>query len=479
VASSAILRCRFLPAAHVTTSAFAFGPPSSVDLLAEQIGHPVTIKCLGKILTDSDDDPLCNRAIFAAREFGADAKELVPQLIAVLESDRPLSKGGAACALREIGPPAAAAVPALIRLLAKNGSESTRCMAAGALGNIGLATTASIEALTAVFSSDHDESGFDPRWPAAIALGKLGGDARSAVPALIAALHTVKSPHVREAVAEALGRVAAPGDKIVISALNDVAQLEAGPVAVGDGDLHAAEEASVRIAAALAIWRKSHDRRVIDWLVAPLNHKNIRFWLREEAAQALGEIGCDAAAAVPALIPLVTDWAQERDDDRCSLASVVALGQIGPAAKPAIPVLIGELSLANDHGFHEAAAAALAGIGPEAREALPALASALECDEFEVRIAAANAIRRIGGDANAAVPVLIDCLAVSDIPNIFGGRFYGVQRAARVRAQAAQALGALGTRASSAAEALGELFDDDFPTVREAAADALRAIEKK
>lgn len=462
------------------TAAFAFGPPSRIDSLEARVGHPITAKTLIEILSESDDDELCKLAIGAAMEFGPDAKEFVPQLIAALDSDRPLSRCSAAGALREIGPAAAAAVPALIQVLGQETHDSTRQMAAGALGHIGLATPAGVEALAAVFSRGNGDDEFYVRWAAADALARLGGDARAAVPALIGALKTEQSSHIREAVAEALGRVAGPGDKVVISVLTRIAQLESRPIPVGDGDQDDSQEGSVRIAAALALWRITHNRRVVEWLVAPLKDKDDVFWIREKAMQALGEIGPDAAAAVPALIPLVTDYAKKRDDHRCSHAAVVALGRIGPAAKSAVPVLIGEFGQGNDRGFHELAAAqALAGIGPAAREALPALRSALECDVDELRIAAGEAIRRVGGDVDGTVPALIDCLLVLDIPNFFGPRSYGVLRAARVRARAAQALGALGVKAGAAVAPLGALLEDDFITVREAAADALQKIENR
>jgi HEAT repeat protein len=431
-----------------------------------------------EILTNSEDSELRDLAVSAACEFGPDAKELVPFLVTAFENGNPLSRCIMASALRNIGPPAVAAVPSLIRALQED-DEMVSSNAAGALGMIGKPAKAAVASLASVVSRRDRDVGFGyfAPWAAADALGKFGSDARSVVPELVAVLEqTDRSPYIREAVATALGEIAAPGDRVILAALASVAKLESGTIRVGkEGAMEAAKEASVRIAAALAIWKKSHRRQVVAWLAEPLQHKENVFYLREQAAAALGEIGPHAEAAVPTLISLVTDWKDGKDDCRCSSAAVVALGKIRSCEEASMRVL--EEQIVGNNGLSALAIEALAEIGDPAGKSLPVLVGALEDRSYEVRIAAADAIRRIGGDTDATVAVLIECLGVMEVPIMFTlRRFPGMQQGACIRARAATALGHLGSRAQDAIPALDKTLDDKFVTVREAAAEALRAI---
>jgi len=84
-----------------------------------------------------------------------------------------------------------------------------------------------------------------------------------------------------------------------------------------------------------------------------------------------------------------------RDEDPSVRAwSAQAIGEIGPEAAPAVPSLI--VLLANsDEGSRNSACIALRSIGPAAREALPALRKALEDPSIDVRRFAKRAIERI------------------------------------------------------------------------------------
>jgi HEAT repeat protein len=70
------------------------------------------------------------------------------------------------------------------------------------------------------------------------------------------------------------------------------------------------------------------------------------------------------------------------------------LGQIGPAAKEAVPALIAVLK-DEDSELRASAATALGGIGPAAKEAVPALSVALKDKDKRVREIAASALRKI------------------------------------------------------------------------------------
>src|SRR5439155_5502063 len=81
--------------------------------------------------------------------------------------------------------------------------------------------------------------------------------------------------------------------------------------------------------------------------------------VRQNAAYALGEIGQAAKDAVPALLKALKD-----EDTEVKKYAMGALGEIGPDAKAAVPALIETLK-DDDLRYH--AASALGGIGPEGR----------------------------------------------------------------------------------------------------------------
>ena len=84
-------------------------------------------------------------------------------------------------------------------------------------------------------------------------------------------------------------------------------------------------------------WPKLNIRSALPAMVAALqdNDSNVRAW----SAQAIGEIGPDAAKAVPDLITLLSN-----SDEGSRNSACIALRRIGPAAKEALPVLRRSLS---------------------------------------------------------------------------------------------------------------------------------------
>jgi len=173
--------------------------------------------------------------------------------------------------------------------------------------------------------------------------------------------------------------------------------------------------------------------------------------VRSGAAEALGEIGPAAKPAVPALIEALGD-----EDSRVPVFAA-ALVKIGADAVPALVVALKE----NKRQVRPWAASILARIGPDARAAIPALVEALRDGRKEVRWGAAHALGGIDPAARAATPALREALKDQDRD---------------VRAAAASALGKVGPDAEAAVPALIQALKDDDQGVRKAAAKALAKI---
>ncbi len=98
-------------------------------------------------------------------------------------------------------------------------------------------------------------------------------------------------------------------------------------------------------------------------------------------------------------------------------------------------------------------------LGSSGKDAVPFLIEALKDADKEVRTVAAGALISIGPEAKSAVGTLIRALE--------DGYYF-------VRWNAATALGEIGDR--EAAQALGQLLDDEYAEVRQAAFAALKKM---
>jgi len=254
------------------------------------------------------EDPL----IAAARKVGAEA---VPDLVAAFTTKRVKSErvslperilwklqggegtpilledgqGVAAFRLAQLGPQAKAAIPAMITSL-KDPDGTTRLRAVEILESIGPETPEVVPAL--VQALHHPNS--DTAYSAAEALTRISSEDKSVVPTVIKALSETKSSQSAEY------------PLLILEAVCSEAR-EAVPV-----------------------------------LIECLNFER----LSVSAVKTLGNIGPDAAAAVPALLQL---YEQSRGDDRYVLrrSIILTLGRIGPAARESSPLLL-ELAKRDD-----------------------------------------------------------------------------------------------------------------------------------
>ena len=331
--------------------------------------------------------------------IGPLAADAVPALLKLAESDgEPLVRIAAAKAVASIDPKNETALPLLIEAL-KDKTGKVRKRAAESLGDLGPAAKSAVAAL---IKSAKDS---DPAvsWAVVDALGQIGPDAESAVPTLIDAL---KEANTRGAAADALGQIG-PKARTAISALE----------AVVKGD-----DLTARWAAAVALVRigGAGAKPGVRFLLKPVG---VAGRSRSDASQiltvpsvweALPEVIDavrepdlrDTAAEVAASVSMYMHMKKDlipagiakmlHDKDagvRCVTAWVLHSARAVPI-KDAITVLRETLKTADPWAQCQAARY-LGKLGKESKDAVPELTAALDDKDEDVRKAAAEALKAI------------------------------------------------------------------------------------
>jgi len=251
------------------------------------------------------------------------------------------------------------------------------------------------------------------QWYAAYALGQLGPDASEAAEPLIAVLaQRSRNEYVRGNAAWALGRIGV-ADRAVLEVLTDTMATKvhtsvrrtcpvalgnlgpaAGPAVPALLELLEDKDATVRVNAAVALWKINRHERAIAALAEMIRSGPTPAAYR--ATGALGRLGAEPDTVAP---PLVEAFHHADRDVRRSASR--ALGQLGPAAIGALKRPLAD----PDPEVRRSAVEALGWIGPKA---VPDLIAALKNEAPEARRAAARALGRLGGAAKAAEAALIE-----------------------------------------------------------------------
>lgn len=227
----------------------------------------------------------------------------------------------------------------------------------------------------------------DERIQAAGELGDMSEDAAAAVPKLIPLIHDAA---VGAAVTEALGDIgeaSAPAVPELIKAMEQDKEEIASEAAWALGGI--GPEAKAAIPALIAGVDKPH--------------------LLKPAAWALGMIGPESKAAVPKLCALL-----QHQDATVRRYAISSLGRIGPAAKEAVPLLLPHAMMKveynADRANRRAAIIAVAEIGPDPKDGVPFFVGLLQDPDWTVRVKALEGLGRLGPAAKDAAPELVKVL---------------------------------------------------------------------
>jgi HEAT repeat protein len=432
-------------------------------LVAIRPGPKVMIPLFVKLMKDSDPG-VQMRVLNAVAEAG---KAAVPGLIDALGNDEVAY--WACVVLREIGPPAKAAVPALAEKL-QDPRPDIRLQAVLALGAMKEAALPAVPQIARALGDQH------VRTAATFVLGELGKIPAGAEPAIranakssdrflstvslwaLARVHPEDTDLRRRATEQLVARLKDRDAFVRVAAARALAALPPAPeitLPIWEKAMKGADATTVHYALdALASLGAPAVPRLVDILG---KHKK----LRVEVVYTLGQMGPVAAPATDALAKLVAD-----KDVNLATEAVLALGKIGPAAKGAVPALCAALQVKGEKNAH-AIILALGDIGPSAAAAEPLVLKAMRSKDKSLAVIAARTFTQIQPPSSSsqaaakAVPVLVACLGDS-LPE--------------TRKAAAESLAALGPLARKAIPALEQARKDDVKAVREAAARALKSI---
>lgn len=448
---------------------------SDVELNAQRV-HEVLgdapVPPLMEVLTGADDE----FRNLAANTLARIGKPAVKRLIAALQDARLTVRKHAAFALGMIGADAREAIPGLIAMLeSEKPSRDGHCDGCGAatfaLQHVG---TESISPLLTLLGSDNPTISLY----SAAALGEIKPKAEGNLDLLIRAL-TNDRRHVRASAALVLGEIGP-------SAQRAVPTLEA---------ILAGNEPQDSINAAWSLERiEPNSGRGVTALIQLLKEENSE--TRLAAANALEGLGPIAAKAASALVQ-----ASDDPDNRVRLAAITALGAIhvpseeviealfralkgptqnrnrtalvlGSLGQSAMPALLRSLKDDQDPEVRRWAAFGLAQMR-DGEAAIPGLVAALEDEMGFVRVEAAQALGRIGQTQLNHMGVRPRSPAADAVPGLV--RLLK-DASSSVRSAAAHALGQIGESGPEIVAALKARIRDESGEVRREAVFSLESL---
>jgi HEAT repeat protein len=276
------------------------------------------------------------------------------------------------------------AVPVLAQL-AENPDTDVRYQALVALALVGSEAKAATPVLEATISHEDNSARF-----LAASEALLRANPEAAAQTLTAVLHDKKNLGGRAWALAALYNYA-PLGKETLPAVKEL---------LLDPD----EDPRLRIEAARVSWRWGEPVEPAVTVLCQLSN-SAQSPCGTQAIEVLGDMGPAAKAAVPTLVKLL-DAPKLADNGKSfgpphRFVVIHDLGRIGPDAQAAVPALLAQLKH-KDRQIHSETLLALVRISPRTKDAVPALKEALKDPNPTVRDQAAAALQRLEADSAPA-----------------------------------------------------------------------------
>jgi HEAT repeat protein len=350
------------------------------------------------------DTPAAFRALAA---LGPEARDAVPLLVKMHSSTPGMPQVFAA-----IGPPA---LEPLMEAL--GGPDPALSYNAGHyLGELG---PKAVPALVKHFS----DRGARGRWWAALALGRIGAEARAALPALIAATKEA-DPVLRRGATRAIGQIGPQHPEVVptlVAMLKDSETRAEAITSLGQAGpkaeealpallTHVSGQSYVGVMAAAAVLkidaRNAAARAALHEAIKAPDAQR-----RHQALQVLRDIDEGGPEVIAACVATV----KEADVTRHRQA-IAYLGRLAEKDDAALKALIDALDLRvpPEADVKKSALAALTSLGSKAKSAVPRVIPLLDHRFWDVRAGAAKALAAVGWETPAALPVLVARVQMHD-----------------------------------------------------------------
>jgi HEAT repeat protein len=274
------------------------------------------------LLTDADQG---GQAAEVLGRMKADGPRLLPRLTRLLQEEDNHVRTSVLSVLQDLGPLAAASVPAIVRQLQDNQGEEVQRAAIRALGGIGPEAHAGVPTLLRVSA----DTGSRFRFEALYALASIRPTSREALNAMVRLLQSTdkESNSCRHLAATVLGRIGPPA-RPAIPALQ-AALLHEDPIV------------RVEATGALAAITGGTETWLPLLLLAGRDtyDPEERYSVLLFVLGSLQSLGTQGAGATPWLVDQLKEPADQHDDRQRLPEVVRTLAAIGPAAKAALPEL--------------------------------------------------------------------------------------------------------------------------------------------
>jgi HEAT repeat protein len=334
------------------------------------------------------------------------------EYLKILQTDElPVKRSTALRALEIIGPNHKPVVPAVRTALREDKAESVRAAAAQTLGRMAAKAKDVRDLIDPVADAlQHDKSGV-VREAAAAALGHMASerDLKTALPVLVrlgmpALTEALKDKHegTRAAAAAAVGKIG-PDARDALPLLLEIAKDKKAD--------RLTREYAVR--SLVRVSGPGDAATLLPTLIDALGDAGAHADVRKAAAEMLARLGKDASGAVLALGKALQD-----KDANVRRAVAYALEKIGPEAKDALPAL--QTALKDPDKFVRSQA--LHTIGTFGKDAASASKAVLDClrddQAAEVRLAAIAALADICSPDDANVIAELKKMAQEGLPSV-------------------------------------------------------------